>query len=101
MAWAWHVQVRAARPLEATLWATLGHGSGLYARARACYKEGLAASGRQAEPVSDHAIGDSPTAETDAARVGLSTKVVVEPTPVQRLMSACRLRWARTVKRLS
>ena len=91
-------QARAARPLEATLWATLGHGGGLYARARACYKEGLAGtSGRKVEPVSDLAIGDNPAADMNAARVGLSTKVVAEPTLAQGLVSACRLRWAAAI----
>ena len=100
-------QVRAARPLEATLWATLGHGGGLYARARACYKEGLAASGRQREPdasADDPAIGGKVAAEAGkaaagghAAPLGLSTKVAAEPTLAQRLFGECRLRWAAAI----
>jgi hypothetical protein len=49
--------------------------------------------------VSDHAIGDNPAADMHmhAARLGLSTKVVVEPTVAQGLVSACRLRWAAVI----
>ena len=100
-------QVRAARPLEATLWATLGHGSGLYARARACFKEGLALSGRQREPdasAGDPAISGKAAAEAGKAAAGghgaplsLSTKVAAEPTPAQRLQGECRLRWAAAI----
>ena len=52
--------VRRAQPVERVLWATLGHGRGLYGHARACYKEGRASGDetrlRWAAQVLEHAV---------------------------------------------
>jgi len=52
--------VRRAQPVERVLWATLGHGGGLYGHARACYKEGRASGDetrlRWAAQVLEHAV---------------------------------------------